>query len=607
VNQSLQYKKSTLLYSVWFRTIFSSLSFLLCIGTASAEPVDAQRLSSASDDPSNWVTFGQNYSNHRFSALTQINKKTVARLIPKWIYQTGIVGTFQTHPLSADGQMFFTTPNNHVTSLDARTGSVIWHYEHKKRTETSRGGPSNRGPALGYGKVFQATNDGRLIALDRNSGRMVWDILVAIPGSSETAQMNSKEKQAFNDGVDSFPAKMPPLVADGKVITGVTSAGYGLFHDIAASLGLGSASETDPKYGRRGYLAAFDAETGTEVWRWHTTKAEGWEGQYREYTPDGVLLNRSIEAEMNAAPHFPDAWRTGGGSTWMTPAYDPALGLIYVGTGNASPADTDLARPGDNLFTSALVALDVKTGELHWHYQMVPHDIWGYDTASPPILFEAPSDNRLASAVGVPSKNGWFYALDRRTGDFLFKSEPFVPQNNLFARASPEGVLVAPGSFGGASWSPSSYDPITGIVYVPAIHKPSMMIEKTIEDPHGQVIKFTLTESSNEPTWGTLTALNTRANGSILWQVRTKQPLVGGVLATAGGLVFTGEGDGRLSAFDSTTGDRLWQFNCGAGVNAPPMSYEINGVQYVAVAAGGHAVFGYSPGDAVIAFAINDP
>ena len=177
----------------------------------------------------------------------------------------------------------------------------------------------------------------------------------------------------------------------------------------------------------------------------------------------------------------------------MTPAYDPELGLIYLGTGNASPADADFMRPGDNLYTSSLVALEIETGALRWHFQIVPHDIWGYDTASPPILFELPSDQRSTLSVGVPSKNGWFYALDRETGDFLFKSEPFVPQSNLFFRASPEGVIVAPGGFGGASWSPSSYDPTTGIVYVPAIHKPTKMIEKTFENTLGKSMSFTLT------------------------------------------------------------------------------------------------------------------
>ena len=593
-----------------FLELLGGFGLLFWVGVASADPVDTARLRTASDDPVNWVTFGHDYSNQRYSALAQVHRGTVSRLSPAWLYQSGFVGTFQTHPLVVDGQMFITTPNNHVTALDATTGAVIWHYQHEKRIEMSRGGPSNRGAGLGYGKIFQATNDGRLIALDRYSGALVWDSLVATPGPgevAEVAEISAEAQQAFIDGVDSFPAKMPPLVADRKVIAGVISAGYGLYHDIAASIGLEEPPEGSRKFGRRGYLAAFDAETGKEIWRWHTTKDKGWEGLFRVATPEGVPLNRRIDEEKLTAPSYSDSWRTGGGSTWMTPAYDPELGLIYLGTGNASPADADFLRPGDNLYTSALVALEIGTGTLRWYFQIVPHDIWGYDTASPPILFEWTSDQRSALAVGVPSKNGWFYALDRVTGDFLFKSEPFVPQSNLFARASPEGVVVAPGSFGGASWSPSSYDPTTGIVYVPAIHKPSKMIEKTFENAQGKSVNFTLTESSNGPNWGTLTAIDTRGGGRIVWQVRTNQPLVGGVLATAGGLVFAGEGDGYLSAFDSATGDRLWQFNCGAGVNAPPMSYEIDGVQYVAVAAGGHGVFGYAPGDAVMAFALSAP
>jgi glucose dehydrogenase len=588
----------------------ASLAAFLLIWTlvARAGTVDDARLRAAVWDPSNWVTFGHDYTNQRFSGLGRINRANVARLAPAWVHQTGIVGTFQTHPLVVDGMMVITTPHNHVTTLDAATGAVLWRYRHTKRTEKTRGGPADRGAAVGYGKVYQATGDGRLIALDRDTGALVWDRLIATPAPGEVealAGIGAEARQAFIDNVGAFPAKMPPLVAAGKVIVGVTSAEFGLFDQIGESNGSGGLPGPETQIGRRGYLVALDAETGAEVWRWHTVKADGWEGEFRATTADGVALPRDIAAERAAADRYPNAWRRGGGATWSTPAYDPELGLIYLGTGNPSPTDAGSLRPGDNLHTSSLVALEIDTGALRWHYQTVPHDIWGYDVASPPVLFEVPSGAGPVEVVAAAGKNGWFYVLDRTAGTLLFKSEPLVPQRNQFTRPTPDGVVIAPGGFGGASWSPGSYDPRTGYMYIPAIHKPTELIERTIREVEtGATVTFTSTELTDEPDWGTLSAVDTRAGGRIVWQARTDRPLVGGVLATAGGLVFAGEGNGDFTAFDSATGARLWRFHCGAGVNAPPMAYEIDGVQYVAVAAGGSRLFGFPAGDAVFAFGL---
>jgi glucose dehydrogenase len=592
---------------------------VLCLEApiAIAEPVDDARLRAAAGDARNWLTFGHDYTNQRFSPQATVSPASIGHLVPRWIHQTGITGTFQTQPLVADGMMVITTPGNHVTALDAATGVEIWRYRHKKRKAKTRGGPSNRGAALGYGKVYQATNDGRLIALDRATGTLVWDSLLATPGPGEVDDLAARgpgAQQAFRDSVGAFPAKMPPLVADGLVIAGVISAGYSRYQDFSEVLGFETPPEPENRIGRRGYLVAFDARTGAEKWRWHTVKADGWEGEYVAATPDGVALNRDLEAEKAAASAAQDAWRAGGGSAWMTPAYDPDRGLLYLGTGNPSPADADLARPGDNLYTSSLVALDVATGRVRWHYQIVPHDIWGYDTGSPPILFDVPGDQDPVAAVGIASKNGWFYVLDRSTGELLFKSEAFVPQNNMFPRPKPGpngedgSVLVIPGSFGGASWSPGAYDPSSGFVFVPGIHKPTLLVAKTVRDPIRSVdITYNVIETTDEPSWGTLTAIDTRAGGRIAWQTRTDQPLVGGLLATAGGIVFAGEGDGHFSAFDSNTGKRVWRFQCGAGVNAPPVAYQVDGVSYIAVAAGGHRIYGYPAGDAIIGFALGGP
>ncbi len=584
---------------------------------AASDPIDDARLLRAGSDTENWLTFGHDYTNQRFSPSATINSDNISHLSPRWIHQTGITGTFQTQPLVADGVMMITTPHNHVTALDAATGNVVWKYRHKKRRAKTRGGPSNRGAALGYSKVFQATNDGRLIALDRETGALVWDSLLATPGPGEVealAPFGADVQKAFVEGIDAFPAKMPPLVANGMVITGVLSAGYSRYQDITEVLGIETPPEPENRIGRHGYLVAFDAETGAEKWRWHTVKSKNWEGEFRATTLDGVPLNRKLDAEKAAANSAQESWRAGGGSVWMTPAYDPERGLLYLGTGNPSPADADLARPGDNLYTSSLVALEIETGKIRWHYQIVPHDIWGYDVGSPPILFEVPGDGGPVAAVGVASKNGWFYALDRMSGKLLFKSEAFVPQDNLFPRPEPGpdgadgSVVVIPGSFGGASWSPSAYDPKLGYVFVPGIHKPTRLVAKTVRKQEEQSdAVYTVIETTDEPSWGTLSAIDTKAGGKIAWQARTDQPLVGGVLATGGGVVFAGEGNGYFSAFSSQTGERLWRFQCGAGVNAPPVAYSVGNKSYIAVAAGGHGILGYPAGDAVVSFSVTAP
>lgn len=595
----------------WISAMSLCMALIACVvSSVHADGlVDDARLLAAAGDATNWIMFGHDYSNHRFAALDQITASNVRQLVPAWIHQTGIVGTFQTHPLVVDGVMYLTTPHNHVQAVNAETGAVMWRYQHTKRTERTRGGSSNRGAAVAYGKVFQATNDGRLIALDQHTGNLVWDVVMAKPAPGEAealASLGTAAQQALIAGVDTFPAKMPPLVHQGRVIVGVISAGYGIYQDLTEQLGIAGPPEAEVRHGRRGYLAAFDADTGEELWRWHTTKPDAWEGAFRETTPDGVPLNRDIVAEKAAAAAYKEAWRSGGGSTWMTPALDTDLGLLYLGTGNASPSDAEWARPGDNLYTNSLVALDVQTGKLRWFYQQVPHDIWGYDVASQPVLFDVATSEGNVAGVGVASKNGWFYAHDRATGKLLFKSEPFVPQHNLFAPATPDGVVVSPGSFGGASWSPVSYSPITGYVYVAAIHKPTRLTLATLDGSDGgEPITFIVNEPAPDaPNWGTLSAIDLQNDGRLAWQVKTAQPLVGGVLATAGGLVFVGEGDGHFKAFDAKTGAELWRFNCGAGVNAPPMSYAVNGRQYIAVAAGGSGIFGYRTGDAVMAFTI---
>ncbi|MBK8018829.1 MAG: PQQ-binding-like beta-propeller repeat protein [Betaproteobacteria bacterium] len=572
---------------------------------------DDTSLLGAAHDRGNWLLYGRDYSNQRFSDLTQINAGTVGHLAPAWVYQSGVANTFQATPIVVDGIMYISLPFNHVVALDARTGSQLWRYEHKRRTEKMCCGPASRGVAVAYGKVFMGTVDARLIALDRVTGRMVWDqpLVEDVGAKAESTQQLAADdplRKKNVTGTTGVGANMAPIVYKGKVIIGITGVGYGLHLDaetpgapLGAVVGIAGQSQ------RAGFYAAFDAATGSRVWQFDSTPSEGWEGSFTTVTADGAALDRDIAREKATLPKYADAWKRGGGSAWTTPAVDPDLGLVYVGIGNPSPQMDDLTRPGDNLYTVSLVALDIETGKLRWYYQQVPHDMWGLDVASPPVLFDAVIDGQRVPAVGEASKTGWMYVLDRRSGKFLYKSEAFVPQHNQFRRPTPEGVDIAPGAAGGANWSPVSFDPRSGLAYVAGIHMPTRYTVKEIPAAENRpAVRYTSLEVIQGPTWGTLSALDTRAQGRIRWQVKTEQPLIGGVLATAGDVLFVGEGSGQFSAFDSRDGTRLWHFNCGAGVNAPPVTYELDGVQYVTVAAGGNSLFGFRQGDAVFTFAL---
>lgn len=585
------------------------IGLALMISTAGA--VDDAALRAETPDGTEWLTYGHGYDNQRFSALDQINTKTVGRLVPRWIYQTGISATFQTSPLVAGGVMYLTTPRNHVVALDAATGIEHWRYRHQMVIDKLCCGPANRGAAIAYGKIFTVTADGRLIALDQATGAVVWDVVLAAPDTKPTETLDHLAdddpfKDGFITGASGLGANMAPLVFDGLVIAGVTGAGYGLHVDNQGNqLPLGAVIGIEGKFGRRGYVSAFNAATGAEVWRWYTTPETGWEGEWRTTTPDGEPLHRDIAAEQEAFAVLKDAWKVGGGSMWTTPVVDPELGLIFMGTGNPAPQMDDVSRPGDNLYTVSLVALDAKTGQLAWYYQQVPHDLWGYDVGSPPVLFDAEHNGSTVPAVGQAGKTGWFYVHDRKNGSLLYKSAAFVPQENIFRPPTADGITIAPGAGGGASWSPVSYDVRTGLAYVAAMHMPmTYTVRERYADASGDGLRYTVLEPAPVPRWGVLSAIDTRAGGKIRWQTKTDDILVSGVLATAGNLVFMGEGNGYFNAYDSATGERIWQFQTGAGVNAPPITYKIGDTQYVAVAAGGHQLFGFPTGDAVIAFAL---
>ena len=560
-------------------------------------------------DSVDWSKYGNNYSNHRFSDLNQITTKNVAQLELAWTYKTGIKATFQTSPIVIGGVMFITTPYNDVISLDAESGQEIWRYKHELQGDSFCCGPANRGPAVANGKVYTVTIDTRLVALDQKTGEVLWDVPISDPNAGVGEVLKpllgvEELSGAVVTGKSGHSASLAPQVFDGKVFVGITGAGYGLHMEVEQdgkpTLAVGGLAGGG--HGLRGFLVAYDAETGEEVWRWYSASEKNWEGQWVEATEDGQSFNRDIEEEKEAFKKYSDTWQLGGGSIWTTPAIDTELGLIYFGTGNPSPQMEGSTRPGDNLNTVSLVALDINTGKLKWAYQQVPHDRWGYDVASPPVLFDFLRAGQKIKAVGQASKTGWLFIHDRATGELLLRSEPFVPQENLFARPNEEGVRIAPSTLGATTWSPAAYYPELNAMFITGIYTAAKFYSRKLTPEPGRPwASYTFFKPTTDPTWGNLSSIDL-STGKVQWEVKMGQPMVGGVLATAGGVLFAGEGNGNFNAFEAKTGKALWQYKSKYGVNAPPITYKLNGKQYVAVASGGSGLFNYAMGDEILVF-----
>ena len=557
-----------------------------------------------------WPSYGRDYSNQRYSPLKQINSGNVEKLSLKWSYHSGVKATFQATPIVADGVMYISLPYDHVVALDARTGKELWRYEHKLRPERKLCcGPASRGVAFGYGKVFIGTVDSRLIALDSKTGLVAWDIDVIkdikttteVIGSIASSDPLSKASFAGSTGASIV---MAPVLYEGKVLVGITGVGYGLHLESQKKDGELAVVGLAGKYGMPGFLAAYDVNSGERLWKFDTIPSQGWEGGFKSSTPDGIQLPRNLKKERETINQNLDAWSFGGGSAWSTPAIDPKLGLLYFGTGNPSPQLEDSSRPGDNLYTVSLVALEINTGKLRWYYQQVPHDLWGYDVASPPVLFDFNQNGKKIPAVGQASKTGWFYIHNRETGKLLLKSDSFVPQQNMFKRATAEGIQISPSVVGGVNWSPSAIDESKGRAYVAAIHWPAIYTLHEAPSENGKTsANYSTLELTKGERWGALVSIDMNT-GHILWSHKSQEPLIGGVLATAGGVVFTGEGNGDLLGLDAANGNLLWKYRCEAGANAPPITYEIDGIQYVAIAAGGNQLFGFNQGDQLAVFAL---
>ncbi len=524
----------------------------------------------------NWTTYGGNDWNQRYSTLAQINTTNVRSLVPRMVFQTGIsrLGSFENTPVVVDNMMYVTTPYNTAIAYDLSTGKQVWRYEHKLGTSIYCCGPNNRGVAVHGPHVYMGTLDARLVAMDRMTGEVAWDIEVADPAYG-------------------YSITHAPLVIGDMVIVGVSGGEYGI----------------------RGHVTAYNAMTGEQMWRWYSIPApkgdptfdavapNGWWGTWPTHTADGADLHRNVGAEKADSAKYADAWTRGGGGVWMTPAYDKALNLIYVAVGNPSPDLDGGVRPGDNLYTDCIVAIDATTGKTKWYYQTVPHDVWDLDAVSPPVVTTLAGRKVVVHA----GKTAWVYVLDAATGKLVRRTENFTPQENMFALPSAAGTRMLPGANGGAEWSPIAVDPRLNYAFVAGLHQPMNYITHNAPWEKGRLwLGSAFVAIAGEEQWGTYTAINL-ATGKVVWQNKVPQPMMGGALATAGGLTFTGEGNGKFNAFDSRSGKLLWQFQAGAGCNSAPMSFSYKGEQMVAVACGGNFQLNYPLGNAVMVFGLPKP
>jgi quinohemoprotein ethanol dehydrogenase len=544
----------------------------------------------------NWVTNGGNVYNQRYSTLTQINRDTVANV--KAVWRVGLNGSGvgpeysqQAQALFYEGVIYVVTGANDVFAVDVETGKFRWVYESDVDFESSVicCGRLSRGVGMGDGKIFLGRLDGRLIALDQATGRVLWNVLAADPK-------------------EGYGITAAPLYYDGKVITGFTGGEYAV----------------------RGRISAYDADSGEQLWNFYTIPGPG-------------------EIGHATWPQNNDAWKYGGAPVWQTPSVDPELGMIYFATGNAGPDLNGAIRAGDNLFAVSLLALDVNTGEYRWHFQLVRHDIWDYDAANPTILFDADFDGMPRKGIAVVSKAGYLYLLDRTSGVPLTPViETPVPQDRTQATAATQpipqgdsvirhdievvgesfvGVLRNAGRtftpfnaeleaiwrpFSGVTWHPSSYNVENNLMYICAGDGPGRGLGG---DPNATIGPEPDADSRRyvQGTFGsardigtdirsTLVAMNV-TNHKVAWR-RLLDNRCAGTITTAGGLIFAGRFNGELTALDSDTGQRLWSFQTDGGFTTTATTFEHEGVQYLAGIAGG-GVTGGRLNDGLWLFSLN--
>lgn len=581
-------KKSWLLLE---SLVLASLFFIPAVSALEWVDVTDEQLLNADKDSNNWLTYRRTYNGWRYSPLDQISTTNVKKLVPRWIFAGGGVGDQKGTPLVNNGIMFSvstdaTDPNAHprtivrqrVFALDAKTGAMLWKYEHKPPEDLTalvRVLVGSRGVALWKDKVYFGTYDARLVALRAQTGERVWETEIA-------------------DYRDGYYVSMAPLVVKGKVIVGIAGPG---------------------EMGPRGFIEAFDALTGRSLWRTYTVPGPGEPG------------NETWPGET---------WKLGGVAPWNHGSYDPETNLLYWGTGNPAPWIANM-RPGDNLHANSVIALDADTGKLKWHFQFIPNDPWDMDTSQEPSVIDVMRNGQKVKAVVQANKLGYVYTLERTTGKFL-SVVPFVKLINwgtvdpTTGKASKDTTKipemggprmeVCPGLVGATDWGSKPYSPRTGYMYIPAnefcvmlgyrgelTYKRGAFYTGAI---HDHVAKFDQS--------GVLRAFDVNTN-RIAWEWWNKAPLISSALATAGDLVFVGTPEGKVVALNAKTGEQLWEFNVGTPVSGGIISYSIGGKQYIAVAAGGNtrsaAWFGKEPrwahlfknvnwGDILVVFALPD-
>jgi alcohol dehydrogenase (cytochrome c) len=528
------------------RPLTSAACLILLVALpATAQEVPYERLVQAEDEPASWLTYSGTYAAHRFSPLDQIDRDNVGDLRPAWVHQIPTDGLIETTPLVVDGVMYISEPGSNVAALDARSGRLLWRWERPLPRDLRLIGfpPVNRGVAILDDRVFVGTLDGALVALDAGSGSVRWETQVA-------------------DNATGHSITLAPLAIDGKVIVGISGGEAGI----------------------RGFVDAYDADSGERLWRFWTIPGPGEPGND---TWGG------------------DSWRTGAGATWLTGSYDPELDLLYWGIGNPGPDWNGDVRPGDNLYTSSVVALDGETGELRWHFQFTPHDTHDWDANQIPVLIDAEWTGAPRKLLILANRNAFYYVLDRETGEFLHGSEyarqtwaegldptgrPIVIPGT---EPSEEGTLVWPSLQGATNWFSPSYSPHTGALYVAVREMGAYYFKTEVEYEPGEPFMGGGERAlDGDEAQGWIYALDA-LTGERRWEFRLLSPPWSGVMATAGGLVFGGSEEGNIFALDADSGAPLWSFYAGLPTRTNPMSYEIDGTQYVVMSAG-TAIFAFA-------------
>jgi alcohol dehydrogenase (cytochrome c) len=523
----------------------------LALATFASAQVTYERILNSRREPQQWLTYSGTYDGQRYSSLDQINRSNVSHLGLAWAFQTNVRGKMETTPLVIDGIMYLSGSLSHAWALDVRTGRPLWHYN-PQVPEGIPGccGPVNRGLAALGDKIFLATYHAHVVALDSKTGNVLWDV--------ESA-----------DATKGYTFTLAPLVVKDKVIVGVAGGEYGI----------------------RGYLEAYDADTGKRAWRLYTIPAAG---------------------EPGSETWSGDSWKTGGSPAWVTGTYDAALNTLYWGTGNPGPQVYGLSRVGDNLYSDSVLAIDPDTGKLKWHFQFTPHDTHDWDSTQVPVLFDSVVKGQPRKLLGFANRNGFFYLLDRTNGKFIL-AKPYTkvtwakeigsdgrPVLNPNTEPTAEGNRVCPGGIGGTNWHSPSYSPQTKLFYALSAERCATFTadeEETAPLREGRLyIGSAFFSEQDEEGSSSLVAIDP-LTGEKKWAFKQIWAW-SGVTSTAGGLVFSGDDQGNFFALDAVTGKDLWHIQLGGRVAAAPMTFAIDGKQYVSVAVGG-SLFTFTLNDLV--------